>query len=108
MKDATTSNPQIGCHLNAPQYAKDMHYRQEVRIGMTRGTATMIGNSARDNHKTVLLPKVVHETKRTERYSEAQPARKAFSTLAKDGYYQTPNAIGNSVARRMYDDDKGF
>ncbi len=108
MKDATTDNPEIARHLNAPQYAKDMHYKQEVMVGMTRGTATMIGNSARDNHKTVLLPKVVNETKRTERYSEAEPARKAFSTLAKDGYYQTPNSAGNGIARRMYRDDESF
>lgn len=101
MKDSTTDRPEIARHLNAPQYAKDVHYNQEIVVGMTRGVATMIGNQARDNHKTVLQPKVVNETKRTERYSEAAPARKAFSTMAKSGYFQSPNAAGNVVSKKL-------
>jgi hypothetical protein len=109
MRDITTDNPDKARHLNGPQYCKDVYQPGEVIVGMTRGTASMIGNEARGNHKTVLEHKVVGDTKRTERYSEAAPARKAFSTMAKSGYYQNPNAAGNVVSKKLYSrEDKDF
>ena len=109
MKDSTTDNPEKERHLNGPQYAKDVHQPGEVVTGMTRGTASMIGQSARASHKDVLQNKIVDSTKRTERYSEAQPARKAFSTMAISGYYQSPNSAGNVVSKKLYGrDEKDF
>jgi hypothetical protein len=109
MKDSTTDNPDKARHLNGPQYSNQVYQPGEVVIGMTRGKSTMIGNEARSNHKTVLEHKVVNETKRTERNSEAMPARKAFSTMAKSGYFQNPNAAGNVVSKKLYSkDEKDF